>query len=291
MEHTKYNNYTNVFKIPFAEIDKIDMALCKEPRETLESYYNRQTIKPDLLINGGFFSMVDGTTCFNFRDEDTQIASHNQYQWGIGIIGAKDIRYGSLKGGTSWRDFISGYPNLIDNYKKVPITFAKEINYNARRSVLGFGDNNLFIVAIDKPGMTFAAMQNMCAALGMRYAINLDGGGSTRVLKEGKLITSEPYSRPVDNVVAVYLTKAIETPNAEQRVLYRTQVGAYSQRANAENMLVKIKALGGVYTNAYVKNVGGLWKVQVGCFAIKTNAERMRDDLKSKGFNCFITTK
>lgn len=55
-------------------------------------------------------------------------------------------------------------------------------------------------------------------------------------------------------------------------------------------MLAKIKALGGIYESAYIRLVNGLYKIQAGAFGVKANAERMRDDLKSKGFNCFITT-
>lgn len=285
MEKIKYNDYTIVYKIPFTEIDRIDLCLCNQPKETLESFYKRQNTKPDLLINGGFFGLADGGTCFNYVDEKETIHATDLYKWGIGIVDAKDIKYGSLNGRTDWRDFISGYPNLIDNYQVVPITFAKEINYNARRSILAFDPNYLFVIAVDLPGMNFAAMQNMLVDLNVQYAINLDGGGSTRILDKGQLVTAESYSRPVDNVVAVYYTKE------EKKILYRVQTGAYRQRENAEDMLNKVKALGGIYTGSYIKKVDGLFKVQSGAFSIRENAEKMQKDLKEKGFNCFITTK
>jgi exopolysaccharide biosynthesis protein len=37
------------------------------------------------------------------------------------------------------------------------------------------------------------------------YAINLDGGGSTKILKDGKSLTSILYNRSVDNVIAFWL--------------------------------------------------------------------------------------
>jgi exopolysaccharide biosynthesis protein len=41
--------------------------------------------------------------------------------------------------------------------------------------------------------------------MNINYALNLDGGGSTKILENGKSITSSLYNRPVDNVIAIYL--------------------------------------------------------------------------------------
>jgi N-acetylmuramoyl-L-alanine amidase len=58
--------------------------------------------------------------------------------------------------------------------------------------------------------------------------------------------------------------------------------------------LAKIKglpdAINAGYRNAYVRKVGSYWKVQVGAFSVKANATRVVNDLKSKGYNAFITT-
>lgn len=286
MNISKYNNYTTVIKIAFSEINKIDMALCKQPRETLESFYERQPIKPDLLINGGFFNMSDGRTCFNYRDEGQQVHSTDAYQWGIGVIDEKTLEYGSLNSRTDWRDFISGYPTLIDNYKKVNINFATELNYNARRSILAYDPDYIYIIAIDKPGMSFKAMQNMLIDLKVKFAINLDGGGSTRVLQNGKLITAEKANRPIDNVLAIYLKQQEQ----KEKIIYKVQLGCFSQRANAEKMLKQIKTQGDIYEKAYIKMINGYFKVQVGAFSIKENAEKIKEDLAEKGYNSFITT-
>lgn len=286
MNITKYNDYTTVIKIAHSEINRIDMALCNQPRETLDNYYKRQAIKPDILINGGFFSMTDGSTCFNYVDEGKAINAVSAYKWGMGIIDEKNIQYGCLDGRTDWRDFISGYPVLIDSYQKVDINFATELNYNARRSILAYDPNYLYIIAIDSPGMAYKAMQNMLMDLGVQFAINLDGGGSTRVLQNGKAIVAASANRPVDNVVAVYLN-GIE----EQTTLYRVQAGCFTLRANAEKLLEQIKALGGIFEQAYIRVVNGYFKIQLGCFAIKTNAEKLKNELKEKGFDSFITTK
>ena len=207
--HPKYS-YVRVAEIPKNEIEKLDFALCKQPTETLGAYYNRQTRKPNILVNGGFYSMSNGVTCFNFRDENTTIMHYESYQWGMGIIGDKDIGFGN-RDEKPWRDFISAYPVLIEQGKKVEITFAKEVNYNARRTMLGYNDTTVFIVCVENPGLAFAAMQDLMLNLGCTYAINLDGGGSTKMLHNGNSVTENATNRAVDNVVAVYLREDMAT--------------------------------------------------------------------------------
>lgn len=285
MEILKYNDYTQVIKIPFTEIKKIDMALCKQPKQTLKDFYDDCKEKPTILINGGFFGLSDGGTCFNYVDEENVVHSTDLYKWGIGIVDEKILKYDSIDNRTDWRDFISGYPVLIDGGKAIDITFAKELNYNARRSVLAFDKTYLYLVAIDKPGMNYKAMQKMLLSYDVEYAINLDGGGSTRVLYNGNCITNGTENRAVDNVIAVYMKEE------EEKTLYRVQVGAYSKKDNAQVMLDKIHALGGIYEKAYIRQVSGLYKCQVGAFSVKSNATKIQKELKDKGFSSFITTK
>jgi hypothetical protein len=287
MEQFKYPNYkyVTIVEIPHNEISKIDFALCQQPKESLETFYARQINKPQILINGGFFVTASGDTIFNFIDEREVISSTENYKWGMGIANNK-LTYCHLDQ-TILQDFVSGYPNLIDDYKPVLLTFAEEIDYLARRTVLGYNDEKIFIITIDSPGMRFAEMQKMLYSLHVRYAINLDGGGSTRMLIDGKRVTEELWSRPIDNVVAFYLQEPEPT-------LFRVQVGAYGIKVNADKMRTRIIALedtiGAGYRNAYVRFIGGFYKCQVGAFSIKTNAEKVLNDLKSKGFDAFITT-
>ena len=94
-------------------------------------------------------------------------------------------------------------------------------------------------------------------------------------------------SRPVDNVVAVYLQ--------DVRTIYRVQTGAFSKKPNADKLMQSIRKLpdeiGAGYANAYVRQVDGLYKVQVGAFSKKAGAERVVEDLAKLGYSSFITTK
>ena len=219
--HSKYS-YIKVVEIPKSEIRKIDFSLCKQPRETLSSFYNRQADKPDIVSNLGFFNMSNGDTCFNLVSNYQAINSTALYQWGMGIVGDANIEYGGLSLKNNWRCFVSGYPNLIAEGKKIEIDFAKEINYKARRTMLGYNSNSIFLVLVENPGLTFNEMQDVMLGIGCTYAINLDGGGSTKALHNGVSITKNSTNRAVDSVLAVYLkhTNTINTDRVD--VMYQT---------------------------------------------------------------------
>ncbi|KNF10048.1 N-acetylmuramoyl-L-alanine amidase [Gottschalkia purinilytica] len=72
-----------------------------------------------------------------------------------------------------------------------------------------------------------------------------------------------------------------ETPSK----LYRVQVGAYSVRANADNLVNELKSKG---YDAFVVLINGLYKVQVGAYSVKDNADRLVNELKSKGYDAFV---
>ena len=209
--HPAYK-FVNVIEIPKDEISYVDFAACKEPRETLGSFYNRQQKKPDILINGGFFSMANGNPVFNTIDEGIVRSNNTNYRIGIGISydAINELRFGNLNDGTKWKDFLSAYPVLLNGTG--PITkfdYAKEIDYCAVRSCIGYNDTTVFIVHVGKPGLRFAQLSELLDNIGAKFAVNLDGGGSARVLIKGKVFGSPVENRRVDNVVAFYLKNAI----------------------------------------------------------------------------------
>lgn len=71
-------------------------------------------------------------------------------------------------------------------------------------------------------------------------------------------------------------------------ILYRVQTGAFSNKANADAMLTKVKASG---FDTYMVKVDNLYKIQVGAYSNKANADAMSAKLKSAGFDTYITTE
>lgn len=298
MEQLTVKGYplAKVFKFNKAEIDKIDFALCKQPRETIDSYYNRQIVKPDVICNGGFFAMSTGNTVFHYVDEDKVISSDKSLLDGIGIKTNGDLVLGRYN--ESYKDFVSAYPVLIRDGELVSTNVGNELDYNARRTMLGYNDSEIFLVIVELPGYNFNKCKKLLSLIGATNAVNLDGGGSSRVLVDGKLSTSYLISnRPVDNVVCFYLQKqSVNKPIVSEttvNTIYRVQTGAFSSKSNAERYRDTIQSLedkiGAGYKNAYIRLVDGLYKVQVGAFSNKSNAEKVVNDLKEKGYVSFIT--
>ncbi len=279
-----YKNF-NITEIPFDEIKKIDIAKCKEPTQTVQAFYSDAKTKPDVVMNGGMFIMATGNTIFSLRDESKTLITDYKNKEGFGIIGEDELAVGRIDDGQKYRDFISAYPTLIDDGMMCNTGKAKDIDYKTRRSIVAWGKDNFYLITIETPGMKFIDIQRILVQMGVVYAANLDGGGSTCKLVNGKKVTTQAYNRPVDNVVCVYLKKG---PPALKKYLYRVQVGAFSKKANAEAQLKQIKALG--WEGAYVRLVNGLYKVQIGAFGVYDNAKRMVEELKKKGVNAFIAT-
>lgn len=280
MQLIKENNYIFITKIKKTDIEKIDFSLCPQPKATLEKYYELQAKKPDILINGGFFVMSSGNTIFDYIDENIKISSSN-LEYGFGIDENNVLSYGT-DNEKKWKDFISAYPPLVVNGKKQQISIATEIAYKARRTILGYDNTYIYTISIDSPGATLTQAADIALQAGCLFAINLDGGGSTRLLYQGQPYAAAAYNRPVDNVVAIYEKKS--------NVLYRVQLGAFSSKINADNYCKQIQKIDEKYKNAFVSYIKPYYKVQVGAFSIKQNAENMVNDLKTKGYNAFITT-
>lgn len=77
-----------------------------------------------------------------------------------------------------------------------------------------------------------------------------------------------------------------ETPDtSESAVRYRVQTGAFSLKNSAYAKARAVKAAG---FDAFIVQVGNLWKVQVGAFENKGNAESCAKKLREAGFSAFV---
>lgn len=101
----------------------------------------------------------------------------------------------------------------------------------------------------------------------------------------------DKLARAEAKVIAEYLginTATTEAKdNAEAKVIYRVQVGAYSVVANAKAQLKKVQDAG---FPAFIFEAGdGKYRVQVGAYSVKANAEAQLAKVKAAGFEAFIS--
>ena len=271
-----HNGIYDIVEIPKSEIGQIDFDLCAQPRETLSSYYNRMG-KPEVLINGTFFNMSNGDTCFSFIDDDEVIKNYYGVKDGFGIKknDKTTLVYGNIDDGTDWWDFCAGYPVLVN--AGVPISkvsWGSEINYNATRSVLGCRENgDVVLVTANKPGVKFIELAKyLVNTLHLHYAINLDGGGSSRLMVNGEVVNTPTENRAVDTVVAIYLAEANESDTSAEDdipyMLYTVKKGdslwaiaaEYLNSGTRYKEIVEFNDL-----NSNVLRVGQVLKIPVDC--------------------------
>lgn len=227
--HPDYS-YIDIVEIPVEEIAKIDIDICEQPRETLGHYYNRMETKPEVLINAGFFNTKTYEACFSMIEDGQKLVNHYGVKAGIGTLKSNlaKFAYGTIDDNQDWQDFIAGYPVLVNNGQVLSsVSWGSEINYNALRSCVGYNDKTVFVVTVSKPGMKFEPLAKVMMKLGCTYAINLDGGGSSRMLVRGEVVNTPTENRSVDSVLAIYLKeeevkaeKAEEFPYIEYTVVY-----------------------------------------------------------------------
>ena len=101
----------------------------------------------------------------------------------------------------------------IDDWADEQITAAFDTTRHPRTMIGADGDNYAWLVTVDgrQPtlslGMNFSELKGLARRLGLRSALNLDGGGSTTmVLKDGAIVNhpSDPTGpRPVSDAIVV----------------------------------------------------------------------------------------
>jgi len=210
------NSYTTIVKIPKEEVKKIDVILCNQPTETLSKVYNRLSVKPTFILNGGLFAMNNGNSMSSMYDEGKKVIEGYFSDYGLYVKKNENFGFGNHKSITDLRDFIGASPTLIiDNNIHMDLkglrTDKNFISGKHPRSAIGMDGKYLYLITVDgrrigKPGMTLFELALFGIDLNLQYMINLDGGGSTRLIdKNGEPINSPSENRAVDSCIAIYV--------------------------------------------------------------------------------------
>ena len=99
--------------------------------------------------------------------------------------------------------------------------------------------------------------------------------------------TMDTFRKAVKAAMGTDSATVDTTPTQAEKVIYRVQTGAFSNKNNADAQLQKVKAAG---FDTYLVKVGGLYKIQTGAYSVKANAEKQLAAVKKAGFDAFITT-
>ena len=326
--HNTYNQYCKLYArevkgetlwivvCPEFALREGSVTLCSQPSLSPDKMWELMG-QPDVLLNVGFFGSTTGSSIWNLKC-DGEIISQSQppRDIGLGFTEQTSLASGPFNGGEGWQSYVTVYPELISQGKRVDYE-ASDIDYPAYRTCLGWtcGDSELnlcrtlfFIVSGAK--ITLSELQDLILDIfpTVEWAGNLDGGGSSYLKWDGVRFHPDPsvsWLRPVDSVLGLWFKtqKEIEKdfepkpepdPAPDPKIRYTVQLGAFTNRSYAERYLKQIQSLQTHihdYSDAYLTKQDKYWKVQCGSFSKKENAERMSEDLIEQRYENYIRTK
>lgn len=220
IKDTKINDYLQVTEIPYDAIKEVGFAKCNDPVESVKSWYNRQEDKPQIVTNGGLYTLATGSNIMSFVDEGVEQNYQNNFE-GIGVkYDNTTLLVAGVDKDGGWKDFMSAYPVLVEN-GKVRDSFgnAADLNYGklARQAIGVKKNGDVVIITADKKsgdptsassastGMQFEELANLFVEYGADYAVNLDGGGSVYKMEFGEVTNKPTETRAIDNVFYVKL--------------------------------------------------------------------------------------
>jgi len=233
----KPNKYITVIKIPIKNIEKIEVIMANQPKETVSNCFNRLKDKPNFIINGGLFNMSDGSTITTTVDEGQLIRDGLGNFFGLKIFKDLSFIWEAYKKGENIKDFIGCSPSLVIN-GKVDIRNPLDSGFmNGRHPRLAIGSNKdfFFVVSVDgrrlwAKGMTILELAKYMLSLNITNALNLDGGGSLRLGQNIngilKILNSPTENRAVDNFVGFYLKESI-SPTISYPTIRKGSKGEY----------------------------------------------------------------
>ena len=237
-------------KIKLNEIDRIRL-VGGTVRRTAAQVFKMLPEKPDYLINAGMYDMRSGLTVCDTIVDGVLLNGGNYtdkgFAWDDNNLEPEDTAAAKVRG---YRYFLGGSPSLLWNgrlnidgkgFDKYFLNSAKSV-----RIGMGITDKEL-VVCFPAAAKTLGTFAGMMAAAGCKYAINLDGGGSTRVMQNvgGKLrqLSSNRENRANSTWLAIYLKKRGENPVNKKKVCIDpghggTDSGAVGQNGTREKDVV-----------------------------------------------------
>lgn len=229
-------------KIKLNEIDRIRL-VGGTVRRTAAQVFKMLPEKPDYLINAGMYDMKSGLTVCDTIVDGVLLNGGNYtdkgFAWDDNNLEPEDTAAAKVRG---YRYFLGGSPSLLWNgrlnidgkgFDKYFLNSAKSV-----RIGMGITDKEL-VICFPAAAKTLGSFAGMMAAAGCKYAINLDGGGSTRVMQNvgGKLrqLSSNRENRANSTWLAIYLKKRGENQVSRKKVCIDPGHGGTDSGAVGQN--------------------------------------------------------
>ena len=196
---------------------------------TMGEWYAKQKDKPDMLMNG---SLWDKTGAIGTIWQDGKLVRNEGTGFGFGMNHAGDWGFSDPWTHT-WRDYITGYPALVKAGKALSDSVDSYVmTAKTKRSAVAVAGKRLYFITADN--MTIAGLRAALVQFGVYSAINLDGGGSARLLVNGKAVNKPTDNRRCPNAIAVWMKKDSKEDYMSKRVFLGVGHGGKDSGATAD---------------------------------------------------------
>lgn len=188
--------------------------------------------------------------------------------WGADYLCSIHINAG---GGTGYEDYIYNGP-VQSTTVKLRDTMHSEIVNTAYKDVRNRGKKKANFHMLRESRMPAMLSENLF----------IDHASDAAKLKSDAYLTNIARGH-VNGLVKAFNLQKKSSPAPGK--LYKVQIGAFKNKANADQLAARAKAKG---FDQYVVRQDGLYKVQIGAYAKKANAEAQAAKAKKAGFETYI---
>ncbi len=186
--------------------------------KTMGQWYRTQAEPPDAMLNASLWDKK-GAIGTIIRQGQQLRSEGNGLGFGLLDNGGQRWAFGG-PWEKNWQDYLTGTPALIWQGKATGghMPLAADERAKTRRSALCAAGDTLYLVT--GKGLSLAEFTNQLLDFGMYYALNLDGGGSSRLMMGGQAVNSPTDDRCCPNAIAIWLKKEDKQEETTMKSIY-----------------------------------------------------------------------
>ncbi len=197
MAEYKNINHLRVVDVPIHQIRKIEIVQLRG--KTMGEWYSAQADKPKYMLNG---SLWDSEGAIGTIWQGGKLVRNEGNGFGFGISKVGSFGFGD-PWAVGWQDYITGYPGLVINGAATALEVDSYVQHaRTKRAAIACAGQHLYLVTGE--GLSLDGFREELAVFGAYHAINLDGGGSARLMVDGKAVNNPTDNRRCPNAIAIW---------------------------------------------------------------------------------------
>lgn len=217
---SKYINYNSLRIVEIAPESIRRIQIVQLGSKTMGEWYAAQADKPRYMLNASLWDTKGSIGTIFLGGKLTRNEGNG---FGFGTTDGTGFAFGK-PWDTKWLDYITGYPALVIDGKQTGSTADSCIDNYVRyaitkRAAVAEKDGKLLLVTGE--GLTLNQFRIVLDQYGVQHAINLDGGGSARLMIDGKAINNPTDDRACKLAIAVW----VHEDNKEDKPVHKVFLG------------------------------------------------------------------